>query len=469
MPYLRQPKSGYQPNTAGGNTGAAEFSDKRASTATQLKQQQLMRDASSNSPIQRLAYVGSKQIIESYEEMDQYPDVMSSTEQIDAPDEQQSKILADGYYRNYANKQEFIDHTTGKPVDVGLARKLGKWYRLPYFSAKKFFVLGENHGAFGYRELIKESNQPGKVLGEGGSNALLSATPDNALQATPAGLKTDEGESRENTMENVTAKSYFGLNLLLDAYEKAVASSASSSAATPLKLPETEWLANYQKADPKNRKSGTGLNQVPYYLDKDKKKVFASYGTKAENYNPIKTAINVVNDLKTAIDGFDNAENDNDVKKIKPELENLITKNSETPPDYAALIVSVKKLLGLVQPLAYRETRKISGLSKREMDEVMEQRKKTVETNQKYDKHMSTSFSLRDEAMYRSVLKARADHIMAGMGDNHATNLKEDLTSQNIPVVLFSEFVSATYSMDAIAPAGEEAQGRKPPTDESGD
>lgn len=441
-----------------------KISDQRTSTATQLKQQQLMRNASSSAPIQRLAYIGSKQIIEAYEGMEQYADVMSGTEQIEAPDEKQSKILSDGYYRNYANKQEFIDHTTGKPVDVGLARKLGKWYRLPFFSAKKFFVLGENHGAFGYRELIKESNQPGQVLGEGGSNALLSATPDNALQATPAGLKTDQGGLREHTMENVTAKSYFGLNLLLDAYEK-----AGSAAKVQTKLPEEEWLANYQKADPKNRKLGTGLNQVPYYLDEEGEKVFASYGTKAESYNPLKTAFNVVNDLKTAIDGFDNAQNDNDVKKIKPELENLIAKNGETPKDYAALIVSVKTLLNLIQPLAYRETRHISGLSKSDMNEVMEQRKKTVETNQKYDKHMSTSFSLRDEAMYRSVLKARANHIMAGMGDNHATNLKGDLASQNIPVVLLSEFVSATYSMDAIAPVGEEAQGRKPPTDESGD
>jgi hypothetical protein len=444
-----------------GNSTLSSFADQRQSTIAQLKQQELMRanSSASNTSLQRFAYVGAKQIIESYEGMERYPDVMSTTEQVDSPDENQAKLMSDNYHREYKNKQEFIDHTTGKRVDVGLARKLGKWYRLPFFSQNKFFVLGENHGAFGYRELIQESNQPGAVLGEGGSNSLLSATPGNLLQATPKGLKTKDGGARENTMENVAAKSYFGLTLLLSEYKKASGPPATTAAVQ--RLPEAEWLVNYQKAKPGDRQTGTKLNQIPYYLDEHQKKVYASYGTKAETYDPIKTAFNVVRDLKTAIDAY--GDDDDDINKIKPVINSLIEKNNEIPRDYAVLIGIVEQLFPLVQPLAYRETKK---MSKRDISDVLEQRQATVESNQKYKSHASISFSLRDEAMYRSVLKARRNHIMAGMGDNHATNLKTDLTSAGVPVVLFSEFTSQ-YSLNAIAPAGEKAQGRTLLSDDS--
>ena len=359
--------------------------------------------------------------------------------------------VTDGYARSYLSNQEFKSHLQGAPVDVGLAKKLGRWYRLPFFSAKQFFVLGENHGAFGYRELIKESNQPGKVLGEGGANALLSATPDNALQANPKGLKDKDGASRESMMENVTAKAYFGLTILRGNCVKL--KKGVDDVEGPIKLPEKEWLENYQKVAPEKRKVGSSLDKVPFYENEEGKNVYATFGTNAENYNPVNTAFKVVEDLDNAIQAYKGIVSQG-MLDIRAAILIATGIKNVNPVDYDALIAQIDILYPLVQSLAFAEATELNGGN--DPTTGLKKRLDVVDVNlSKYNPRQKRSFAHRDYVMYKSVLKARADHIMAGMGGNHAKNLKDALTEEGVQVVLFNEYVGSEYSSDAIAPLGE--------------
>lgn len=371
--------------------------------------------------------------------------------------EQGAEWVKDGYTRAYNSNQEFKSHLSGEPVDVGLAKKLGRWYRLPFFSAKQFFVLGENHGAFGYRELIKESNQPGKVLGEGGANALLSATADNTLQVNPRGLKDAEGDSRESMMENVAAKAYFGLTVLRANCVKQKDGAGAGGAAAPVRLPEKEWLENYQNAAPEKRKVGSNLNKIPYYEDETGRKVYATFGSSAEHYNPVNTAFRVVADLDNAIQTYllTNAAS-HGMTEIRAAIATATGIKNTDPVDYDALIAQIDILFPLVQTLAFAEARQMNGGN--DPTAGLTERHNMVKANlPDYTPRQKVSFAHRDYVMYKSVLKARHDHVMAGMGDNHAKNLKDALTGDGIPVVLFNEFVAAPYSIDAIAPLKEKA------------
>ncbi len=361
--------------------------------------------------------------------------------------------VTDGYRRDYKTNQEFKSHLQGAPVDVGLSKKLGRWYRLPFFSAGRFFVLGENHGAFGYRELIRESNQPGKVLGEGGANTVMSATDTSPLQANPNGLKDTGGHSRESMMENVAAKAYFGLTILRANCVKMIKPGAAAGSG-PIRLPEAEWLRNYQSATPDKRKVGTGLDKVPYYEDPSGKPVVATFGTHAENYNPIDTAFRVVQDLHDGIAGHVGVANQN-MQNIQAGI--LAARNLKDAPvvNYQGMIDQIDLLFPMVQTLAFAEATQLNGGVSPNPD--LKIRLTEVEKNlPTYKERRKKSFAHRDYVMYKSVLKARGDHVMAGMGDNHAKNLKGALeTDHRIPVVLFSEFITSPYSIDAIAPMAE--------------
>ncbi|GEM_PF-3621715 len=362
--------------------------------------------------------------------------------------------VIDRYVRNYKSTKEFEDHVQDSPVDVGLARKLGKWYRIPFFSENKFFVLGENHGAFGYRELIKESNQPGNVLGESGSNKLMSAEPTTELQENSKGLKDELKEPREHTMENIVAKTYFGLTYLQKSLEKEAKGSSSSSAKKPDKVPEKEWLENYQNAPPEKRGAGAGLNAIPFYLNASNEKIYATYGTKAENYDTTNTANKILSDFKDEIDAYTGLEFDN-LKNAREALYSFLSVQKNEPYNHSRLLGKLNNLLVCMLNLSFSEAQKITG---GDPTESLKARYKKVKVNQsKWDTHMQKAMAHRDYIMYLSVVKAKPNHIMAGMGDHHATNLKEDLEKIGIPVVLFNEFLS-TYSTDAIAPL-EEVEG----------
>src|SRR5262249_42456658 len=85
----------------------------------------------------------------------------------------------------------------------------------------------------------------------------------------------------------------------------------------------------------------------------------------------------------------------------------------------------IADLVPLVKTLAYIEAERLNA-NNDPTSELID-RRKAVETNlKKYTEDQQVAFAHRDYVMYKSVLKAKevGGYIMAGMGNNHAKNLK---------------------------------------------
>ncbi|KNY25337.1 hypothetical protein [Pseudobacteroides cellulosolvens] len=354
--------------------------------------------------------------------------------------------ITDDYVRFYENKQEFENHAGEKPVECGLARKYGKWYRLKKFSEKEFFVLGENHGVFGYRELITESNQTGKVLGESGANSLMTSTPTSKLEANNAheALKFPSGISREYTMENLASKALYSL----EAFYLSNKNNTEIPTHPPAKILEDEstWLSNYQKPLVDRKVDNYG---VPYYINSAGEAVYATYGTAAENYNPGSSGASVLQKLWMELDKKTVRTN------AEPEawtcLKHLMTKYkykkgakwSENEQKHYTKLKSI-----LIDWSTQEATNMAGGIDPtQQFEDELIKKDKPGKTANAIDK----GFAQRDFAMYKSVLKAKeaGDFIMAGMGDRHAEHLKKFLEGQ-VPVITLTEFLSSSYSKDAI-------------------
>ncbi|SHN10241.1 hypothetical protein [Chitinophaga sp. CF418] len=366
---------------------------------------------------------------------------------MDAPGAGESWI-SDGYARKYESVEEFEAHAGGKEVGFGLAKRLGLWYRLEPLENKKFFVLGEFHNGFGYRELMNESNQKGKVLGEGGSNTLMTATPTSALEKNEAdvALKDERGESREYTMENTVSKAYYGLTRFRI---------AEKNKSKPAVVDDTEkeagdvWLANYQHADKKDRDKDAG--HIPYY-NKLGKKVYAQHGTAAENYNVGNTGKGVLTKFWKAIDGK-SVRNGYEADAWLPTK--YFIQEYKTGPWDGKAEDQYNLLLGVLEKGAIAETNLLAGSNGDHvapfLDKVQE---RTLRTG-KAATHSEKSFAHRNFAMYHSVIKAsRGGFVMAGMGDFHAQDLKEPLERAGIEVITLNEFLAS--SKDAITPMTEQ-------------
>lgn len=378
--------------------------------------------------------------------------------------------LTDEYARRYTGTDEFEKHITGKPVDCGLAQKYGEWYRINHFSNHQFFVLGENHAAFGYRELMQESNQPGKVLGEGGSNALMSATPGSPLEANPSptALKNPaSGQPREYMMENPVSKAYFALLKLKACLNSPNPLPGIGTGPGNRKEEAATWIKNYQSALSSNR--GKHLTyQVPYYKT-GATFVYAQHETKAESYSLLTTTQKVLNTLFTQLDKkttrtdyepaawlhlkyFINKQDDQGWKAVDEE---------HYYPLLEALKKGSEKETGLwkgtsTEPFPTR-------LEKAEATPVEQPVKAAIPTlaiNKKaeLDKaHLAKAYAHREYSMYQSILKAKTDDsfVMAGMGNNHAVHLKPALEAVDVPVITLQDFHD-TYTCDAIKPMKEQ-------------
>jgi hypothetical protein len=196
--------------------------------------------------------------------------------------------LTDGYIRHYETAKEFSKHSGRDPVDVGLMRRCGRWYRLPFSAG--FFVLGESHSIFGYRELLTESNrhQLGnpRVLGEGGSIPIGEKKGDYLRKSSAEGSL-----EIEYMMEAELPKAFAYAQALLQETRSFLSQKKTSSSTTnqpgEREEPEDEWIKRYRLAtsrgvavDRKDKRFG-----VPYYLGGDGARVYAQYGaTKADKY-----------------------------------------------------------------------------------------------------------------------------------------------------------------------------------------
>ncbi len=404
--------------------------------------------SASSVPLQRKMIVNQSPVIP-------YPEgepneAFCNRRKITLPAEKQG-WLGDPYARHYQSVDELEKHVNGEAVDCGLAKKYGRWYRLNFFSEGTFFVLGENHGGFGYRELIRESNQSGKVLGEGGTNAYMKVAPEQPQQSNhaPAALHPRQGASQEFIMENLVAKSYYGLTQFRN-IERMLAQ-GTSSAVSP-KEDENTWLSEYQKPEAERGRTAVGL---PYYV-KSGQKVFAAYGTHAEKYSLSKTALRMLTALYTAVDAKSVRDNDEaDVWSCMSYflgLNGFSTRpvegkwNEKDEKQYDILATSLEKM-------AKAEADQMLGTDAHVQHQALLQSQQARQVKDKQADERS-SFAYRDLAMLNAILKARNDNfIMAGIGDWHAQNLQASLHTHGIPVVLLQDFLNS--SADAIQPVEE--------------
>lgn len=370
--------------------------------------------------------------------------------------------LTDEYARRYTDTNEFENHITGNPVDCGLAKKYGEWYRINHFSNHQFFVLGENHAAFGYRELMQESNQPGKIVGEGGSNTLMSARPGSPLEvsSSPTALKNPvSGQPREYMMENPVSKAYFALLKLKACLNNPNSLPGIGTAPNDIKVEAATWIKNYQSALPDDRGRHPKY-RVPYYKAGDTF-VYAQYETKAEDYSLLTTAQKVLNTLFTQLDKKTTRTDYEPAAWLH--LKYFIADKKDkswTPTDnthYYPLLDALKKG-------SEKETELWKGASTEpfptELKEASEQQTDiSTLTADKIEKaHLAKAYAHREYSMYQSILKARAEgsFVMAGMGDTHALHLKPALEAVHIPVITLADFHSSNYTCDAIKPMKEQ-------------
>ena len=140
---------------------------------SQAKSSNRIMSTSQQSPIQRRILIKGELIEENYEK-----------KKMNVPETIRKDWLNDQYARNYKSKLEFFLHAKGHPVQVGLQKSLGIWYRLPLPSfikllSPKFFLLGELHNIFPVRKLVKESNQKtAHVVTESGASFKKEAYKD---------------------------------------------------------------------------------------------------------------------------------------------------------------------------------------------------------------------------------------------------------------------------------------------------
>ncbi|MCC8170339.1 MAG: hypothetical protein LIP00_00860 [Parabacteroides sp.] len=377
--------------------------------------------------------------------------------------------LTDEYARWYNNTGEFENHITGKPVDCGLAKKYGEWYRIKHFSEHRFFVLGENHAAFGYRELMQESNQPGKILGEGGSNQLMSAHPASKLEANPASsaLQDTTGkQSREYVMENPVSKAYFALPVLKSCIKNKDKLPGIGTGPDDKKIDAATWIKNYQSAHPADRGRHDTFH-VPYYKEGGKF-VYAEYKTKAENYALTSTAKSILDTLFTQLDkktirtdyepeawvhlSYFHKKTTMDWKvsddlhyypllqALKEGSEKEAELWKETPDQPLPAGLEAAAATPIEQP-AQADIPKLSAGKKAALDKA----------------HKAKAYAHREYSMYQSILKAQKDasFVMAGMGNNHAQHLKGALEAVPIPVITVEDFHN-DYTQDAITPMTEQ-------------
>lgn len=361
------------------------------------------------------------------------------------PDNAQTWV-ADGYRRDYADDGEFQAHATGNPSRVGLAKKPGIWFRLHHLPGPghvgQFFVLGENHGAFGYRELIAETNQTGDVLGEGGANQPFAAKPISPLVPTQA---IGNG-GQEYTMENRLAKGYYAFAAAAKTQRK-IANGTYQAPAAKRTVPEDQWIAEYQgllavRGNPRTR------GQLPSYLDAGEE-VFADFGGGGNQYNAQQTIQNNIADLIAALQhtvqnpfpGMD----PNDAQLAADTALNLLNLNGIA--DDSDKYESMRRLLPDVERLALLETHRTQGNI-------------AFQPNQPLDPAIVSSssaaknaFEMRNEAMFANVVKARnaGGFIMAAMGDNHRRDLQARFAGENpaIPTVTHSDFLAGGVNVDS--------------------
>jgi hypothetical protein len=369
----------------------------------------------------------------------------------------QSAVIEDRFERYYEDTAEFTRHTTGQPVACGLIGHLAKWYRLPF--GEHFFVLGENHGVVNYRKLIRESNQTGDILGEGGVVPIDQYQPAAAARVAPP-TTAIRACADEHPMESVLSKTRYGLIAAIAGYRKQLVAEAAAAIAGPeapaavvLTQPPEDWIrAAHGKQINRNTR------QIPSYVNAEGRRVYlAAAGPVAEaGYSVIATAIRVLGQCRDAIIVKQAAGAlPADLTALLQGIDNILA----VLPEGAATVLDVAAKTNLANVLlpAAEVLCGVSATAELARANIV---KDALDAPGIYDElraqtaaptALTDASSMRDVYMLEAIRRAAAaDYLMAGIGDNHAGNLAPALTAAHIPVIRYAEFMAPPYTVDAF-------------------
>jgi len=409
--------------------------------------------ASQHYVVQRYAYADGKQVIKTPDSVDDREVLEATYELVDAPNEKQDKAINDLYVRRYATRDEFDRHTTGAPVNVGLIDHLAKWYRLPF--SVGFFVLGECHYVVNYRRLVKESNQTGDILGEGGTVPFghYSETRDERTGKAPTRAV---GGTTEHAMESIVAKTAYALASLRDDLHKKLWPQGGTSVKREIRYQNAEeWLDYVDKNHPQVRRDGL---KRPYYRDPDDTSVKVILKPEKEaregNYSRGNTAMKLLKKCHESLETYQQSLDERDVQvdefmtSLKGVWEAFEKFQYYTPKQKRTLFwVGLKEATDKAGALAKTEI-DASTISRGEhtgqaLIDLQSQENPTPGL-------LGKTCTLRDVFMYEAIVDAEAKGFkMAGIGNDHLDHLTGPLRAAGIATISYADFFD-NYMIDAM-------------------
>ncbi len=348
-----------------------------------------------------------------------------------------ANIFTDPWRREFTDKAEMDAYAKKTAqVSVGLIKPMAIWYRIAHLANGQFFVLGENHGAFGYRDFVAESNVTGKVLGEGGNYGPLEndgtkILPNEDVKA----LTGPDGKAQEFMMENLAPKAYFAAITLYNLLTKGTPTPKT-------KLKESDWITEHSKAQNKGTAKQSGLAYFKGGPNADTRHYLETNpGAGAYNISEVarKVLLDNAQEMQAAFD-----------QKMPSKVEfdqtrALIQELGKNPLQKDQLKKSLKK--------AMPELRKISKLEDEKLHQNLGQTGKVAHRTVKPTVHSQKANYYRERAMFQAIISAndQGGFAFAGVGDNHAKALKADLGMLTPPIpVITLEDLRNTHAKPAL-------------------
>ncbi len=441
-----------------GREAAAGLVDNRAESA-QLRMLQSSADSSPQAA--RLAKMGRlpatdrNSVVQRMVFVDRKPVFYDKSSQKARYDDGEFRVgrnedwFTDAWGRFYANKVQMQAHVGGRPVNVGLAKALGKWYSLP-FDTKKI-VLGELHGVLKHKTLLDESNRTDTVLSES-ADARKLFPQDVEDPKTPAGSAFGW-----YGIEAIAAKTYFGLLLNLGKIRKP-GYEAPRDRFERKSVDNAEWMTNYRAAGPTEKgietepQSAEEFKGRPYYIDSSRRRVFSAQVEK--KYSSRDVSMKMFRKFRDAGEQYlaaptQGATVNTSIGDAVDIVKNKIKPDEADSPDREQGYTELEPLL--LQILQQELQTSFTGADYG--GELGERKAKVgaAVTPGKYTDEARDAIAYRDMAMLHSI-QAMSDKgaRFIGLGNVHALTLKDKLTAAGYEVITYDEFVSARYSTSAV-------------------
>ncbi len=349
----------------------------------------------------------------------------------DTPNNGQA-IVDDKWKRYFQDFQEFKNYAEGEPVNVGLAKAIGEWYRLDFST---FFVLGETHSELSYQTVIDESNRKGRVLGEKGVLKMGALGQDFFKDEVGAEIEGND-KAKHVSMESPTAKSYFAIsklkgmadnNRLQENTNKNINVKSGGEVLKPIGAEqESDWVAGYEAADDTHKglngrvlvykKGDNWLRQITKYDEH----VYSLMDTLKKFLDLIKDTIIDEADQREEIVGIKKSDMGNWVANVKGKLANSTLGVND---------VDLANLNSALDTISHEDQK---TLESKDIQKLAHRKTKVLQPGNQ----VNDAMALRDAAMLYGILKGKEHgYIMAGIGNNHLLNLESDLSANNVRTV----------------------------------